>query len=203
MTASTPQHEPTMEEILASIRKIISDDQPDPNAAPAAKAPEPAPVAIAPQPAPAPAASASFDVLELTDEIVEERVEEPAPEPVVFAEPEPEPEPEPVMEPVIDVPDDLISDNARSAVDRVIDSLNDDPSARRSLPSSVNLDALLVHAIREAFDPVLKQWVQDHQSETFDRLKPIIRDWMDSNLPPLIEAAVQKEIARAVAARKR
>ncbi len=31
---SSPQHEPTMEEILASIRKIISEDNPEP--APAA-----------------------------------------------------------------------------------------------------------------------------------------------------------------------
>src|SRR5689334_4381810 len=29
MTAPNAQHEPTMEEILASIRKIISEDQPD------------------------------------------------------------------------------------------------------------------------------------------------------------------------------
>ena len=34
---SSPQHEPTMEEILASIRKIISEDRPE--AAPAAAAP--------------------------------------------------------------------------------------------------------------------------------------------------------------------
>ena len=37
---SSPQHEPTMEEILASIRKIISEDDP-PEAAPAAAAPKP------------------------------------------------------------------------------------------------------------------------------------------------------------------
>ena len=35
---SSPQHEPTMEEILASIRKIISEDSP----AEAPAAPEPA-----------------------------------------------------------------------------------------------------------------------------------------------------------------
>jgi cell pole-organizing protein PopZ len=32
---SNPQHEPTMEEILASIRKIISEDGPEAAAAPA------------------------------------------------------------------------------------------------------------------------------------------------------------------------
>src|SRR5271169_7014346 len=59
--ASSPQHEPTMEEILASIRKIISEDSTE---APAA----PAPVAAE---ATAPAMDA--DVLELTQEMPEER----------------------------------------------------------------------------------------------------------------------------------
>ncbi len=39
--ASNPQHEPTMEEILASIRKIISEDSNDAQPA-AAEAPKPA-----------------------------------------------------------------------------------------------------------------------------------------------------------------
>jgi len=54
---SSPQHEPTMEEILASIRKIISEDTPA--EAPAAQ--NAAPVAAAAEP----------DVLELTQEIKE------------------------------------------------------------------------------------------------------------------------------------
>ena len=78
---SNPQHEPTMEEILASIRKIISEDQPD--AAKAAPAPSPT---AAPEPPPPPpptpvqaAAPIEADVLELTDEVKDEQ---PAPAPV-------------------------------------------------------------------------------------------------------------------------
>ena len=52
---SSPQHEPTMEEILASIRKIISEDAPAD--APATQEGAPAPS----QP----------DVLELTQEVME------------------------------------------------------------------------------------------------------------------------------------
>lgn len=79
--ASSPQHEPTMEEILASIRKIISEDAPE--------APPPA--------APAAAAHAheESDVLELTQEVHDE----PAPPPAVIAVPAPEPIPEPIPEP--------------------------------------------------------------------------------------------------------
>ena len=69
--ASSPQHEPTMEEILASIRKIISEDSTEA------------------QPAAAPAEA---DVLELTQEHVEAP---PAPAPV----PPPPPAPAPVMTP--------------------------------------------------------------------------------------------------------
>src|SRR5258705_6039127 len=64
-SSANPQHEPTMEEILASIRKIISEDQTD-GAKPAA---EPTPVRAA-------AAEAQphmeSDVLELTEEVHEE-----------------------------------------------------------------------------------------------------------------------------------
>jgi uncharacterized protein len=101
--ASSPQHEPTMEEILASIRKIISEDSTEAQAAPVAEAP----------PAPVSAAAAEADVLELTQEVQDEPVT-PAPEPVAdndiefktvdepvqaAPEPMPEPEPEPILEP--------------------------------------------------------------------------------------------------------
>ena len=66
---SSPQHEPTMEEILASIRKIISEDSP----ADAAPAVEVQPVAAA-----APA-HAEPDVLELTQEVIETSAHQPAP----------------------------------------------------------------------------------------------------------------------------
>ena len=61
---SNPQHEPTMEEILASIRKIISEDAPEGGApapepvAEAAASPPPAPPPPAPPPPPPPVAAA-------------------------------------------------------------------------------------------------------------------------------------------------
>src|SRR5208282_3962360 len=64
---SSPQHEPTMEEILASIRKIISEDSTEPQPA-------------APAAASQPTVQAEADVLELTHEI-EEVAPAPAPQP--------------------------------------------------------------------------------------------------------------------------
>ena len=96
--ASSPQHEPTMEEILASIRKIISEDS---NEGPAAASAEPTHA----EPATPEPVKADSDVLELTHEVEKEpvspatapaveHVPETAPEPM-HAAPEPEPAPEP------------------------------------------------------------------------------------------------------------
>jgi cell pole-organizing protein PopZ len=78
MSEQTAQ-EPTMEEILASIRRIISeDDAPAAGAEePAAAAPAEEPVALAPEPEPEPAPVAAppapspieEDVLELTERV--------------------------------------------------------------------------------------------------------------------------------------
>ncbi len=82
--ASSPQHEPTMEEILASIRKIISEDSSEAQPA-AAEAKE---ADAKPQP--------EADVLDLTHEVHDE-----APPAVIAAPPPaPEPTPEPVAAPM-------------------------------------------------------------------------------------------------------
>ncbi|MDO9223987.1 MAG: DUF2497 domain-containing protein [Caulobacter sp.] len=104
MSEQTAQ-EPTMEEILASIRRIISEDDAPP--AEAAAPVEPAPAVVAAAPAPMPVEpEEEDDVLELTETIeAGDDIEtvgdldiyspaKAAPEPAW--EPEPEPEPAPV-----------------------------------------------------------------------------------------------------------
>ena len=204
MTAPNAQHEPTMEEILASIRKIISEDQPDAaKAAPAvASAPPPAP-----QPTPVRAAMESAqsetDVLELTDEIRDEQPPAPAADPgppiendVVFQNIEAEPEGEPM--------DDLISDTTRSAVGRAFSGLGMSPDQVAPAAAAGNsLEALFLKAIHDAFTPVLQEWVDTHYDEILERMKPLIREWMDDNLPTLVEATVAKEIRAAAVPRRR
>ncbi|MFZ4606947.1 MAG: DUF2497 domain-containing protein [Caulobacter sp.] len=101
MSEQTAQ-EPTMEEILASIRRIISeDDAPPAEAAPVEAAPA---VMAAPAPAPVEPEPEDDDVLELTETVAAGDIEtvgdldvysppRAAPEPAW----EPEPEPEPVF----------------------------------------------------------------------------------------------------------
>jgi cell pole-organizing protein PopZ len=194
-SSANPQHEPTMEEILASIRKIISEDQTEPekSAAPAS--------AAAAEPA-APALPVEVDVLELTEEVREEISEPPAPEPVpliendiAFESVEAESK-EPPM-------DDLISDTTRSAMDRAfahLDRGGKELAGPAAAAGGGTLDALFARSIQDAFTPTLMEWVDSHHAEILAEMKPLIRDWMDDNLPSLIEAAVTKEIARSAAA---
>jgi len=210
------QTEPTMEEILASIRKIISEDQPaDGKSPPKATSvktqsvAEPAPVRVAvPQPV------TELDVLDLTDEVPDE---EPPVLPVAVAArvappppPMPAPDPAPVIENdvifqtiepgprVKEQPmDDFISDNTRSAMGRAFANLNG-PAPQVTLKGG-SVEAIFNDAVQEAFRSALKEWVDDHSNDVMDQLRPLIRAWMDEHLPPLIEAAVIKEIARAAA----
>jgi cell pole-organizing protein PopZ len=175
--------EPTMEEILASIRRIISEDD-----APAADAPEaePAeePASAAPEPAPAAAAAEpepEDEVLDLVDPL-------PAPPAEtlgdldVFTAPAPaapEPEPEPVFTPApapklapasFAEPERLVGDNAAGAA----------ASAFGSLAAAVAM-------------PKEGRSLED---VTRELLRPLIKSWLDENLPRIVEAKVQEEVER-------
>lgn len=229
---SNPQHEPTMEEILASIRKIISEDSTEeqPAGKPAAEAqPAQQPVeAVQAEAAPAeplhePEAEAD-DVLELTEELPEEPV--PAPElpadEVVFQTIEEEIliEPEPAMVELEDepaaveaaAPSDIFSDRTRRALDDAFANIEPEEdetpapvSVAASLPGAKGRDVESVFegAVREAFDPVLRQWLGDQTDAIIDRMKPVIRQWMDEHFPPMLEEAVRNEVARVAKTRRR
>ena len=223
---SNPQHEPTMEEILASIRKIISEDSTEeqPAGKPAAEA-QPAQQPVEAVPVHEPEAEAD-DVLELTEELPEEPV--PAPEPaadeVVFqtieeeivTEPEPamvelEDEPEPAAVEAA-APSEIFSDKTRQALDDAFANIEPEEdetpapvSVAASLPGAKGRDVESVFegAVREAFDPVLRQWLGDQTDAIIDRMKPVIRQWMDEHFPPMLEEAVRNEVARVAKTRRR
>jgi uncharacterized protein len=105
-------------------------------------------------------------------------------------------------------PDDLISESTRSAVGRVFEAIEEEPAPMRmssssAAPAGGSVEAVFRRAIQDAFEPQLQQWVDAHSGEILERMKPLIRDWMDQNLPTLIEGAVQREISRAVKPRRR
>jgi cell pole-organizing protein PopZ len=261
MSQANLQNEPTMDEILASIRKIISEDQPEPEKDEAAQVAESAET----QPNAAPSSDeveASVDdtletnpvPVEAEPEVVAavEAVEPAAEEPVLeeFAVVEevafesapeldaestglaaiaemPEESDEDVTvhvdegggslgfppltdslseEYVVDTPeeDTLISASARNALDQALGHLDDEPEpVAAAVVEGDSIEAVFTRAVRQSLEPTLQNWVEDNSDEIVSRLSPLIRDWMDENLPPLIEAAVAKEISRAVRARRR
>jgi cell pole-organizing protein PopZ len=165
--------EPTMEEILASIRRIISEDEPAAEAAPAealAPEPEPEPVAEA-----APAVEAE-EVLELTDPL-------PDPEPAAVethgdlevhrAEPEPEPEPVRAPEPV-----------AAAAYD-------DEPLV--SEPTADETASSFGHLARSVAMPKAGRNLEDVVAEL---LRPLLKAWLDEHLPAIVQAKVEEEVER-------
>ena len=199
---SSPQHEPTMEEILASIRKIISEDAPE-GAAPAA-VPDQAPAAPA-APVQAVAEEDEGDVLELTQEFVEVA---PTPEPpkpendIVFETAAPSSEPA-----MTTVHSDIFSDTTRKAIDDTFASIPDAPveahAARAAFApiDGSSVEAVFERAIRDSFDPVMSKYLSDNAAGVIEHMKPLIREWMDEHFPALLEGAVRAEVERVVKAR--
>jgi cell pole-organizing protein PopZ len=206
---SNPQHEPTMEEILASIRKIISEDAPE-AAAPAIDAAPAVPAAPA-----APAASpVNDDVLELTHEVEAPPAPvapPPAPAPVSAA-PAPVPVEDLVFQNVAPAPhSDIFSDHTRKALEDAFDSIPEE-SAPAPAPEPVQfappapvhgsrVENVFARAVRESFEPVLQNYLADNSAAVIDGMKPLIREWMDEHFPALLEGAVRAEVERVVKSR--
>ena len=191
---SNPQHEPTMEEILASIRKIISEDAPEGAPAPAeAAAPAPLPV--------------HDDVLELTHEVA------PEPAPVFTPEPVPAPVEDLVFETVAPAPaahSDIFSDHTRKAMEDAFDSIPEEHEpapAPAYAPAPIapvdgsSVETVFERAVRESFEPVMRGYLSDNSAAVIERMKPLIREWMDAHFPALLEGAVRAEVERVVKSR--
>lgn len=175
MSAGTPEQEPSIEEILASIRQIISDDD---EGAPASSA-EPEPVAKpqpAPPPPPPPPPPPKEDILELKD---------PLPEPArpvidmedAFEEDKVDDDRAPSMA-VHDDEDSILSDTAKSAALTGFSKLASNiPLERGTTPHRSSDGSTLEDIVR-------------------DMLNPMLRVWLDENLPKIIEKLVQKELEK-------
>ncbi|CAM5767537.1 PopZ family protein [Bosea minatitlanensis] len=189
MNAQAKPNEPSMEEILASIRRIISDDEAKPaGAAPAPAAPEPEPAVIdddvldlgteaafvaAPPAEPETAAAADQPEVEADLDFREtEAFGPPAPAaeaapaeaaPIAAAAPRPEPAPQ-----AVDMAS-LLSDQASSAV---------------------------TSAFGQLANTVLSNNARTLEDLVKDMLKPMLKTWLDDNLPSMVERLVRAEIER-------
>ena len=228
MSQPAKAQEPSMEEILASIRRIIADDEtakpaaakPAASAAPARPAPPPAPpprpAAMPPRnpmpPSPAPQSSAAMeqhdidammakldapaggeehpeDVLDLTEQMAAE-AETPSFQTidgqadVVFADApsQPEPPPRAAEPPRAPAPPPAA-----------------DPNERPLLSNSTS--AAVDSAFNTLAQTVLVQNARTLEDLVREMLRPLLKSWLDDNLPGMVERIVRAEIERVARGR--
>jgi cell pole-organizing protein PopZ len=234
MTQPAKSPEPSMEEILASIRRIIADDDANktvqreaeaPEAATRFDAPAPEPESLSSRPqavareaslaqafsaAPAPAAPAEVDagpehasdILERTESMASPMSSQPAP---VSSDPAP---PFPKIEGHSDVGfhDALEEPTMQSAAAEIrshyshsaIDRDEDDHGRLLSAATSAAVDS----AFNSLAQTVLVQNPRTLEDLVREMLRPMLKSWLDDNLPSLVERLVRAEIERVSRGRR-
>jgi cell pole-organizing protein PopZ len=168
------RNEPSMEEILASIKRIIAEDGATPQAAPRGRRGQAAangqlksePLEAASQPV---EPEVDEEVLELTDTIDAPGGAEPAPPQEAEVEQQTS---KPATSERPAPPARLVSETAASASRSALEALS----------------ALIVKPEAGA-DNTLDGLVRE-------MLRPMLKEWLDARLPELVEKLVEKEIAR-------
>jgi cell pole-organizing protein PopZ len=162
MAMQEPQAEPSMEEILASIRRIISEeDQP-------------------------PAAGEVLDLVQPADEVAEDDI-------MVFEEPEPAPEPAPA--PVAAAPPPV---RAPEPAPRPAPTL----AAAAPAADDYIVSEPASHVAAGAFNRLAGSVrVADQAGQTLEGMirqlvRPMLKEWLDQNLPAIVEAKVEAELDR-------
>ena len=168
-----------MEDILASIRRILSEDEAQPGEdKPAAATDETTHETPSPHAEPA-----SDGVLVLDPSMM---VAEPAPAAAIVQTPEPEPPPPPVVAPVppltpfapIVPSEGLVAPEAAAAAVASVGALVRTLTVERSMQ---------VHTGGPTIEDIVRE-----------ELRPLLKQWLDTNLPPLVERLVRTEIERVV-----
>jgi len=223
--AEAKTHEPSMEEILASIRRIIADE--DANASARAPA-EPAKAESKPAATASPSRETSqmshsappttgrrygYESLSVSEDFVSEDpvskdsddgtaklsaaildLTESMATPAIRS-----PEPEPVLEPKSQAPDRETEMGLDKASDRM-----PMPSFAETAFGGQERDRLLSHETTAAVDSAfnaLAQTVLVHNARTLEdlvreMLRPLLKSWLDDNLPSMVERLVRAEIER-------
>jgi len=182
--------EPSMEDILASIRRILSEEEEE-EAAAAADAGGGMDMDLSAEPEPEPEPEPAPET---------EPDPEPAPEPEPEPEPEPIPEPEPVPEPAAAPPPPPPPPPMPAPLEDVLqltpDMVTSDVMSSPTFAAGTDVLADLARAILDRRDIAVDEAGRSLTLEGMARemLKPLLREWLDRNLPYLIERLVKKEI---------
>ena len=194
MAQPAKAQEPSMEEILASIRRIIADD--DAGKSPAKAAPKPAEPAPG-QASPPPAEAAARDDMDAMLADLEE-APQPAPAPpdevLELTEAMAAPPPQPAQPGFrrIEPDQDVVFDEAASVAPP--------PAPRAPATDSPLLSNAASAAVHSAFGSlahsVLAQNPRTLEDLVKEMLRPMLKAWLDDNLPVMVERLVRAEIER-------
>ena len=217
MTQTAKAQEPSMEEILASIRRIIADDDAGKPAKGATSAPEPAPPAKQPAaaapatpppappekpaapPAPKPTPAAATNSQDEIDAMLAELDGPPKAKPTPTAS-------QPAD--VFDLTEAMTSAGTPppgpAPSFRTVDANSDVVFANRPEPPPMPDRALIssetVRAVDSAFNTlahtVIGQNARTLEDLVREMLRPMLKSWLDDNLPGLVERIVRAEIER-------
>jgi cell pole-organizing protein PopZ len=196
--AKGASNDPSMDDILASIRKIISDDEARAQVNAGAGSPSAANAASSP-------GAKRDDVLLLTD-LVEEPPEAPAtrlaPPPTQRIDPISAGDmPQPAVPPFASVTPVVSAIPVEAPVKQPSPETLVEPSAAGVAASAFER---LSHAVQDSVPPPVAQdpgpsmgsGGRSLEDIVKEMLRPMLKDWLDKNLPPLVERYVEREIVR-------
>jgi len=177
--SSQPGSDPSMDDILASIRRILSEDEATPAAAPEASTPASAPPASAPD----------NDVLLLDTSMM---VPEPTPATPPPVSPPASPPISPYASPLADTVN--LPPPAEPTGTATADTLVGPATAAVAASSIVELVRTLSNdrgTQVQRNGPTIEDLVREE-------IRPLVKGWLDKHLGPLVERLVRAEIARVV-----
>lgn len=202
MSAAQPKPaEPSMEEILASIRRIISDDQAAKPAVAAHAQPQSAPTPLpvtppAPLARPAPALVDDEDVMDLAPRPARKPephfiTDDPVDNDLAFDDP--------VAAPAVEAP------KGQNDIDSLMAAAEFEPSPAPAAPMplspmdrlvSPTTDRMVTTAFSSLANTVLSNNARTLDDLVQDMMRPMIKGWLDDNLPNIVERLVRAEIER-------
>ncbi len=199
MNAQAKPSEPSMEEILASIRRIISDDEAKPAEAEADSAPAPAAPASEPE-----EATFDDDVLDLGTEAAFVAPPQPEPTPTAVTPVEDEAEADIDFRDADEPPPAALAVPVETPETAPPPPEPEHQPQPQAAPQAVDMASLLSDqassAVTSAFgqlaNTVLSNNARTLEDLVKDMLRPMLKAWLDTNLPPLVERLVRDEIER-------
>ncbi|GAB1716183.1 MAG: hypothetical protein NTAFB05_12250 [Nitrobacter sp.] len=209
MTQPAKVQEPSMEEILASIRRIIADDEKPAagkTAAADATPAKPQPAAMPAAPAKAADSNSQDDIdamLANLDAATTEKEVRPAQVDEVFELTDEMALPQPVRAVFqkVEPQDDLeFAETTSTPASRPSPAAVDWSAVPNAAPAAQILSQSTVSAVETAFNSlattVLSNNARTLEDLVKEMLRPMLKSWLDDNLPGLVERIVKTEIER-------